>query len=136
MTAMPRPPRRRGQRGVALIEALVGVLIFCLGILGLIGLQASLTRAQGAATFRADAAYLATGFVGQMWADRPNLTQYNTGTCASHPRCADWADKIATTLPGGKADVQANSAGDVTLTITWSTSTEGTHQYVLATTIR
>mgnify|MGYP000471049646 CR=1 FL=1 len=60
---------RRTNKGIALIEALVGILIFTTGILGVVGLQAAMTRAQGSAKARADAAILSSELIGLMWAD-------------------------------------------------------------------
>ena len=60
-----RPPCRSA-RGVALIEALVGLLIFSFGVLGLIGLQATMSKAQTGAKFRADASNLTAELLGVM----------------------------------------------------------------------
>jgi type IV pilus assembly protein PilV len=133
-----RRPRRRpsGERGIALIEALVGILIFAFGIIGLVGLQVAMTRAQGTAKFRADASYLSSQMLGTMWADRNNLAQYNTANCASYTLCKDWKDKVAATLPSGGFDISASaSTGLVALTVTWSTTQEGTHTHVVTTSI-
>lgn len=130
--------RRRpsAQRGVALIEALVGILIFAFGIIGLVGLQVSMSRAQGAAKYRADAAYLGSQVLGTMWADRSNLLKYDSGTCGSYQPCKDWADKVASALPSGSAQIAADAAGTVSLTVTWSTPVEGTHSHVVTTSIK
>jgi type IV pilus assembly protein PilV len=135
----PRPPRvRTGQQGIAMIEALIGILIFAFGVIGLIGLQAAMTRAQGNAKFRADATYLSSQVVGRIWADRANLAQYDTASaCASYQPCKDWTAKVASTLPAGAAQISATPAtGVVSITVTWSTPQEGTHSYVVATSIR
>lgn len=122
-------------KGAALIEALVGILIFSIGILGLVGLQATMTRAQGAAKYRADAAYLSSEIIGAMWADKPNLAQYAT-PCTSYQRCADWVNKVSTSLPQGKVVLTPTaSTGAVSLTMTWTSSNEGTHTYALSTSI-
>ena len=130
--------RRSRQRGVALIEALVGILIFAFGIIGLVGLQVAMTRAQGTAKYRSDAAYLGSQVVGAMWADRANMGQYNTGGgCSGYVPCKDWTDKVATTLPAGTASLVTDAGtGDVAVTITWSTNAEGTHTHVVNTSIR
>ena len=39
-----RPAIRNGQRGAMLLEALIGILIFSMGILAMIGLQATAVR--------------------------------------------------------------------------------------------
>lgn len=132
------PSQRSRVRGAALIEALVGILIFAFGIIGLVGLQVAMTRAQGSAKFRADAAYLGTQVLGQMWIDRANLAKYDSASqCASHNPCSDWRNKVATTLPGGNSQISVTPAtGVVALTVTWTTSAEGTHTHVLTTSIR
>lgn len=125
-------------RGIALIEALVGVLIFAFGVIGLVGLQVAMTRAQGTAKYRADAAYLSSQLMGLMWADRTKLDKYNTATnCAGYDPCKYWGAKVAETLPGGTAQVAATPAdGVVSVTVTWTTTAEGTHSHVLTTSIR
>jgi type IV pilus assembly protein PilV len=132
-----RRVRRSGVRGFALIEALVGILIFAFGIIGLVGLQAAMTRAQGAAKVRGDAAYLGAQVVGSMWSDRPNLAKYDDATCATYDPCTDLKAKVTSSLPGGTATLAVTPAsGDVQLTLTWSTPAEGSHSYVLNTSIR
>lgn len=132
------PARPSRVRGIALIEALVGILIFAFGIIGLVGLQVAMTRAQGSAKYRADAAYLSSQVLGLMWAERNNLDAFDTGSgCASHPACTDWINKVASALPQGGAQIETTAAtGVVTLTVTWSLSAEGTHTHVLSTQIR
>jgi type IV pilus assembly protein PilV len=124
-------------RGIALIEALVGILIFAIGVLGLIGLQVAMTRAQGTAKYRADAAYLGSQVLSTIWTDRGNLDKYDGATCATYDRCLDWANKVQSTLPGGTATLASVAdSGAVSVTITWSTSAEGTHSYVLSSQIK
>jgi type IV pilus assembly protein PilV len=122
---------------VALIEALVAILIFAFGIVGLVGLQMAMTRAQGSAKYRADAAYLSSHVVGQMWADRTNLAKYDSAQCAGYNPCKEWAAKVGGTLPGGASQIAVTPAtGVVALTVTWTTTAEGTHTHVLTTSIR
>jgi type IV pilus assembly protein PilV len=132
----PSSPRSR-VRGVALVEAMVGILIFAFGVVGLIGLQMAMTRAQGSAKYRADAAYLGSQVLGQMWVDRANLGKYDTGgQCASYVPCTDWQNKVGATLPGGGAQISVTpSTGLVALTVTWSTAAEGTHTHVLTSSV-
>lgn len=132
-----RPLRRRhGQRGVALIEALVGVLIFAFGIVGLVGLQVAMTRAQGNAKFRAEATYLSSQLLGAIWADRNNLAQYDAANCDAYGPCKDWLDKVAANLPAGAAEISTTPAsGAVAMTVTWSTASEGTHTHVVTSSI-
>jgi len=54
-----------------MLEALIGILIFSFGILGLVGLQAVSIRHINDAQYRGEAVYLANSYVAQMWADNP-----------------------------------------------------------------
>ena len=124
-------------RGIALIEALIGVLLFLIGILGLIAMQANMTKAQGSAKFRADAAALSAEAFGVMWTDKPNLSAYNDGAgkCDAHTPCKEWKRRVASKLPNGSAEISASGTGAVAVTLTWSTAAEGTHTYATETAI-
>jgi type IV pilus assembly protein PilV len=62
------------QRGGFLLEALIGILIFTLGVLGLVALQARAISYTSDAQYRGEAAYLANAYAAKMWADdRTNL---------------------------------------------------------------
>lgn len=125
-------PRRR-QSGVALLEAMVGFLIFTIGVLGLIGLQASMTRAQTSAKYRAEASLLANEVIGVMWGDAPaNQPNYTDGACAGYARCNEWREKVATLLPGGSGVVTHDATrGQVEVSITWTQPDEGEHRLVV-----
>ena len=134
--AMAGPGR---QEGFALLEALVAMLVFALGILGMVGLQANMTREQTASKLRSDAAYLASELVGTMWGDIPNIGQYTAGNCSGYTRCNDWLSKVAATMPGGSATLPATNPaannGDVSVTVIWTLPGGEQHQYTAATTI-
>lgn len=122
--------------GFVLLEALVALLVFSLGVLGVVGLQASMTRAQTTAKFRADAAYLASESLGLMWADISNLDKYATDACESYVPCNDWKTKVATQLPSGTIAVTVDSAsGDVTVAVGWTQPGGDVHQYLASTSV-
>lgn len=140
MTLTTLPPRRSSPRrtsgGFALIEALIAILIFSLAVLGLVGLQVSMSRAQTGAKFRADAAFLANDLVGTMWADTTNLSAYLTGSCPGYTKCKSWQDRLETALPGSSYAIVPNTTtGDVTITINWQVPNEGPHRFVTTTSI-
>jgi type IV pilus assembly protein PilV len=62
---------RSRQRGGFLLEALVGILIFTLGVLGLLALQGRAIGYSSDAQYRGEAAYLANAYLSRMWADQP-----------------------------------------------------------------
>lgn len=142
----PHSPTR--QRGFAIIEALIALLLFSLAVLGLVGLQASLARAAASAKYRAEAAYLASDLIGTMWADARNLGSYKEGTYAPYSR---WANKVSASLPNAQSDLDICTATDtgtnctdpagyqsvglVRISISWTVPEEGTHTYTTTTTI-
>ena len=114
---------RKEQSGVALLEALVGILIFSIGILALMGLQAQSIRNTVEAKYRNEAAYLANQIIGQMWVDRANLAAYDTGAGANQ-NMVNWrlevADKLPRVVVGGTNSPTITVAGrQVTVTIFW-----------------
>ena len=64
---------RHRQTGAYLLEALIGILIFSFGILGIVGLQAQAIRVTNDAEMRAEAIYLANSLISKMWTDDPGV---------------------------------------------------------------
>lgn len=129
-----------------LLEVLVALIIFSIGVLGLIGLQASMTQAQTGSKFRADAAFLAQRLVGGMWSDRNGLDRYDTSSgCSSYTRCSQWLDEVASQLPQGTATVSVTSRGtdttgrviaaEVAITINWTPPNEDQRRFVTTSSI-
>jgi type IV pilus assembly protein PilV len=115
--------QRRSQSGVMLIEALIGILIFSIGILALLGMQAISMRATIDSKYRSEASFLANEIVGAMWADPANLSNYDTSTsCSSTAACNAWLTKVAGRLPnasGGNAPTITVATRQVTVTVRW-----------------
>jgi len=135
MTQNQRPSRRtaapgqRADRGFMLIEALVALLIFAFGVLGIVGLQASMTKAQTQSKSRADASLLVQQLLGSMWSDTPNLAAYSTANCAGYARYSEWAARVAAALPNGAATVDVGALPLVAISITWTPPNEQQHTY-------
>lgn len=126
---------RHGQQGVALIEALIGILIFAFGVLGLVGLQATMTRTQTAGKFRADAANLVSDLFGLIQTDHAaNIRLYaqsaSSSECAGYTRCAEWKAKAMKLLPSAEVVVTVNAAnGQVTAEVSWRQASEPRNKY-------
>lgn len=116
-TLYAKPPSR--QRGVALIEVLVAVLIFSFGVLGLIGLQGRAIAVSRDAEDRNRAALLANEVVSMMW-----LRQ---GSDVSAEERQRWLERVGDParggLPAGEGEYKLSAlAGDrrqMDVTITW-----------------
>jgi len=95
-------PRRdlQGQSGVVLIEALLGILIFSIGILALIGMQSVAVKNTVDARYRTEAAYLASSVVSQMRLDMANITLYPDTNTGSYAPRTTWRNQVEATLPG------------------------------------
>jgi len=87
--------------GFMLLEVLVALLVFSLGVLGLVGLQANAIKQSGQAKYRADAALLADELIGTMWVGNRTpaalLAAYGANPS---PAYTAWLAKVNTILPG------------------------------------
>ena len=98
---------RKKQKGSMLLEALIAILIFSMGILALMGMQATAINTVSESKYRSDAGFLANRILGQIWADRANLASYACNPCTSagtgNVDTQTWATEIqsgALQLPG------------------------------------
>ena len=96
------PSRLDRQRGGFLLEALIGILIFTLGVLGLMALQARAIGYSSDTQYRGEAAYLANSYIAKMWADsRANLlARYDEAGEAEYDA---FASQVTALLPGATA---------------------------------
>lgn len=111
-------PLHRRDRGFSLIEVLVAIVIFSIGMLGVVGLQARAVQLSVDSEDRNRAAQLADDLVATMWTQ--GTTSLPSATVSA------WRDKVVGTasttaaLPGAATSVSAPDAdGVVTVTITW-----------------
>lgn len=140
-----RRPRRGSARGFVLLEALVAIFLFVLGVLGIVGLQAGMTTLQTETRLRSEAALLAQELVGLMWADMPNRGGYALDSAAGRrctaPACVHWLGKVQAGLPQGHARVIVDElasgevGADVQIVIEWRMPGGETHRYQTQTTI-
>ena len=128
--------RRRRQSGFTLIEVLISVLIFALGILALVGLQASAVKFSTDAQQRAEATFLADQLLARMLiADPTTATTFNhkasgttacapTGAASTNAIVTEWLAEVAQTFPNALADeqqivVSGTPANEVTVRLCW-----------------
>jgi type IV pilus assembly protein PilV len=106
----------RAQRGVALLESMMALLIFSVGLLGLLGLEARVMSTSTNSENRNRAAMLAGEVASQMWLSNtvaPTTTAYNN-------LISNAGDQTQGGVPGGIISVVAvpttTNAADVTVT--------------------
>lgn len=119
-----KPAAMKQQNGIVLLEAMVAILIFSVGILGVIGLQAAMIKNTAQANYRATANFIAQEMVGDMWADPANIANHYVRVCND-------------LLPNGvcTAAAGARPAGQVVVTIVWQPPGDVLHNYVLLATV-
>ena len=125
------------QKGIMLLEALVGILIFSIGILAMLGMQAVGIRNTMDSKYRSEAAYLANEIVGQMWVDRSNIASYDDAGAGNARRTA-WNTRVASLMPQDPASPSTTaptitiSGRQATVTVRWKPPGETTiSQYVM-----
>ncbi|GIX31214.1 MAG: hypothetical protein KatS3mg124_1686 [Porticoccaceae bacterium] len=119
---------RSGQRGVAMLETLVAVLVFSVGVLGYLRLLEMSLRNADSAAFRQQAALLAEAMVDRLRADRDAALEgdYDLALAASPAgqgeaaaALAAWRADLAGTLPAGGGGVDCDGAAFCTVTVVW-----------------
>lgn len=130
-------PRPGSQSGVMLIEALIAILIFSVGALGVIGLQSTAAKVSGDARYRSEAALLANELIGKMWvSDRTPANLRNaydsslngpsyqawawvgSNTAAAGTQAAPGQGTVLKTLPGARTYPPVVTVTPVSRTVT------------------
>lgn len=134
---------RNAQSGVMLLEALIGILIFSLGILAIVGMQAMGIKLASDSRDRAEASNLASQLVGQMWLNRAALASYQyVGSGTVPAALTTWVAQVDAALPDaaanrpiitvGASPLGASVGTQTTVTLRWRNPTEATvHQFVM-----
>jgi type IV pilus assembly protein PilV len=148
MKTTSRRSLRNAQSGVMLLEALIGILIFSLGILAMVGMQAMGIKLATDSRDRAEASNLANQLVGEMWLNRTALASYQySGSGTAPAALTNWVAQVDAALPNAATYrpivdvspvtwttlVPAASLGtQTTVTMRWQSPTETTvHQFVM-----
>lgn len=132
-------PQRDKQSGFTLIEVLVSVLVFMLGILGLVGMQATAIKFSTDAHQRAQATFLADQLLARMlisepttaatFAHKPGGTTAcaPTGTSSTNAIVIAWLAEVTAAFPLADAGEQqivvtGTPANEVTVKLCWQNS--------------
>ncbi|MDP3032586.1 MAG: hypothetical protein Q8N33_10970 [Rhodocyclaceae bacterium] len=126
---MKQTKGKSSQSGVMLLEALISLLIFAIGVLGLVGMQAIAIKVAADSKYRGEAAMHADQIINQMWADdRTNaMLVANYSSTPIGAKYTVWRDQIqgvgtglpGSTLSGNAPTVTIDANNLVTVTIRW-----------------
>lgn len=115
------PSKKSAQRGVVLIEAMLAIVIFSIGVLAIVGLQAAMIKNVDESKYRAEASYIAQKRIGEMWANP------SPSSLAAY---VETDTDIGNLLPGGKRTVAAGAAsGEYQVTVKWTRPGAQEHQF-------
>lgn len=123
--------RRRAERGVALLEALIAVLILAIGLLGTIGLQARAYSALADASMRAEATMATERLLGLMNSDQGNLGAYALAAAATpSTRLAQWYADTTAAVPGASivitvTPLAGSTRNAIVASISWTRKSGG-----------
>jgi type IV pilus assembly protein PilV len=146
---MKRTRSLPSQSGVMLVEVLIAILIFSVGLLGIVGMQGMAIQQVTDARFRTDAALLANQLIARMWVTDRSVVTLENNFATDKPVYDAWvgaADEPGTvlgTLPAAdqkKPTVDISTTGVATITLFWRAPGETDqlkyHQYVAITQVR
>lgn len=114
--------QRKSQTGILLIEAMVAILIFTIGVIALMGVQAVAMRNTSDSKIRMDAELFADQLLSEMTIDAPmaagaasvtRLTQ-RYASAQNGPGYQRWRDRVTAALPGASVDQPVVTVVDAT----------------------
>jgi type IV pilus assembly protein PilV len=138
---MARPPAPRRQvAGFTMIEVLVALLVFSLGVLGLVAIQATAARMANDARDKATATFLADQLLARMLISDPttaaSFSHNPTGTTPCNPggsasantTVTGWLEEVRQLLPNAPNNLQqvvvTAATGEVTVRLCWQNGNE------------
>jgi type IV pilus assembly protein PilV len=98
------PPSSLKSAGYFLLELLISLTLFAIGILGIIALQAISIRDNTQAEYRLNASFLGDALIAQMWADDRTPTSLVNNYQTGGAKYAVWLAKVSAQLPGAVAN--------------------------------
>lgn len=119
MKISAHPASPASQQGSVLLESLIAILIFSMGVLAVVGLQAAMIKNTSDAKYRAEASFIAQQRLGTMWADPTNLANY-----------VEANTDISALLPNGTRTVTLPAAGQVRVTVSWQQPGQDAHTFI------
>ncbi|HZV61850.1 MAG TPA: pilus assembly protein PilV [Methylophilaceae bacterium] len=117
-----------------MLEGLIAILIFSMGILAIVGLQAAAIKTVADSQYRLEASFLANQLIAQLWTDTGDISNY---ALPGGSKAANWKTQVESLLPGAaSSSPTVNITGDavsgytVTVQLNWKAAGEAnSHKY-------
>ncbi len=134
--------KTKNKKGIFIIEAVIAILIFMIGILGIIKYQGETILATSQSQYRVTASFLADSILGDMWLKKNQLATFGTST-----EYDNWVTQVSQYLPGVSVDngsttkpevnvtTSANGITNVIITLKWQAPGAGVSTYIVRSTI-
>jgi type IV pilus assembly protein PilV len=125
--------------GSALIESLLAVLIFSVGLLSLLALLTATLKESDNARYRSEASLLATDLVSRMWSGERSLSSLRQRFDPLADEYQRWLERVQSTLPGvtnnkNLPELLIDDERTITLTLRWQIPSDmQQHQLVVVT---
>ncbi len=136
MTSLRLLPRIAGN---ALIESLISILVFSVGLLSLLALLTATLKESDNARYRSEASLLASDLVSRMWSGERSLTALRQRFDQRSDEYQQWLQRVKSALPGASTErnmpqLLINDQRQITLTLYWQAPSETErHQLVTVT---
>jgi len=110
--------------GSALIESLLALVVFSVGLLSLLVLLTSALKQSDNARYRSEASLLASDLIGQMWAGDRSLKSLRQRFDSASDEYQRWLVRVQATLPGlatdrNQPELLIDDSRIITLTLHW-----------------
>lgn len=134
--------KTKKKKGIFIIEAVIAILIFMIGVLGIIRYQGETILATSQSQYRITASFLADTLLGDVWLYKNQLASFG-----SSDEYDNWMNQVSQYLPGIDLDpssgtrpdvsvsTSANGITTVTITIRWQAPGATISNYVVTSTI-
>lgn len=125
--------------GSALIESLLAILIFSVGLLSLLALLTATLKESDNARYRSEASLLATDLVSRMWSGERSLSSLRQRFDPLADEYQRWLKRVQSTLPGvtnnkNLPELRIDDERIITLTLRWQIPSDTQqHQLVVVT---
>ena len=85
------------KKGIFIIESILALVIFMIGILGIIKYQGETIIATSDSQYRINATFLADSLIGDMWIEQANINSFVDKSSSSYQA---WFQQLESSLPG------------------------------------
>lgn len=131
----------RYSRGSSLLEGILAILIFSVGLISILMLLTTTLTEVGNARYRSEASLLASSLIAEMWVgDRSLVSLSNRYGSDDAQEYKNWRDLVASKLPGitatkNKPVITIDSARNVNINIYWQVPGDPQRHKIIAKTV-